>query len=195
MAGIALFHSVLGPRAGIDDAADRLRRQGHDVLTVDQYEGRTFDDYAEAHAFVQQVGGYPELMARAVAAVRTVPDGFVCVGFSNGGGMSEYVASRRRVSGIVMCSGALPLEMIGIDAWPAGVPAQIHYATEDPFRNRSWEDAVAASVTAAGASLERFDYPGSGHLFTDPSLPDEYDRESAELLWQRVYAFCAAHGR
>ena len=37
-----------------------------------------------------------------------------------------------------------------------------------------------------------FDYAGTGHLFTDPSLPDEYDEQAAELLWSRVKAFCAA---
>lgn len=33
---------------------------------------------------------------------------------------------------------------------------------------------------------------GAGHLFTDPSLPDEYDEQAAALLWQRVLAFCRA---
>ena len=30
---------------------------------------------------------------------------------------------------------------------------------------------------------------GAGHLFTDPSLPGEYDAQASELLWQRVEAF------
>jgi len=53
---------------------------------------------------------------------------------------------------------------------------------------------VAGAVTAAGGQVESFDYPGDGHLFTDASLPDEYDQDSAELLWQRIYAFCQQHG-
>ncbi|MDQ2722894.1 MAG: dienelactone hydrolase family protein [Actinomycetota bacterium] len=190
MANIALFHSVLGMRPGILDAADRLRAQGHQVTAVDQYEGRVFDDYAEPDAFVQGLGGYPELMRRAVAAVALLSDGFVCVGFSNGGGMAEYVATQRQVAGVVMCSGALTLDMIGIDTWPTGVPAQIHYTIGDPFRPEGRVDAVAASIRAADGDVEAFDYPGSGHLFTDATLPDEYDAESAELLWQRVYDFC-----
>lgn len=46
MASIALFHSVLGVRPGVQDAAARLRARGHEVLVVDQYDGRSFDDYA-----------------------------------------------------------------------------------------------------------------------------------------------------
>ncbi len=193
MANIALFHSVLGMRPGMLDAAERLRDQGHDVLTVDQYEGRVFDDYTQADAFAQQVG-FPELMARAAAAVQTLPDGFLCVGFSNGGGMAEYVATQRPVSGVVLCSGALPLQMIGVDTWPAGVAAQIHYTTGDPFRQEGWAESVAESATGACAQVESFDYPGDGHLFTDPSMPEEYDQDSTELLWQRIYAFCQQPG-
>ena len=42
MSRIALFHSVLGVRAGITDAAEMFREAGHQVLVVDQYEGRSF---------------------------------------------------------------------------------------------------------------------------------------------------------
>jgi dienelactone hydrolase len=84
--------------------------------------------------------------------------------------------------------------MIGVDAWPAGVPAQIHYMTEDPFRSQGAIDAVVAQAAAAGASVEVFDYPGVGHLFTDESLPTEYDEQAADLLWSRVVPFCAAEG-
>lgn len=189
MTDIALFHSSLGVRAGIVDAADRLRAEGHRVLVVDQYDGRVFDDYAEADGFVDQVG-FPELMRRAVAAVHVLPDGFVVAGFSNGGGMAEYVATQRPCSGVLMLSGALPVQLLGANAWPAGVPAQIHYTERDPRRRQEWIDAVAADVRAAGAVVEVFDYPGSGHLFTDPSLPVEYDEQAANSLWSRVLAFC-----
>lgn len=194
MAHIALFHSVLGVRPGVIDAADRLRANGHDVLVVDQYDGRVFDDYEVASQFAGTIG-YPELMNRAERAVAGLPDGFIAAGFSNGGGMSEHVATVRSVGGVVMLSGALPLDMIGGDAWPAGVPAQIHYTVGDPFRRTDWIEAVAAQVRAAGAAVEVFDYPGSGHLFTDQSLPAEYDQQAADLLWSRVLPFCATAGR
>jgi hypothetical protein len=44
---VALFHSVLWIREGIAEAAARLRGNGHHVVVVDQYDGRTFDDYEE----------------------------------------------------------------------------------------------------------------------------------------------------
>jgi len=190
MTDIALFHSALGVRPGIIEAADRLRAEGHHVVVVDRYDGRVFDDYQEAGEFAESIG-YSRLMGLAEEAVSGVPDGFIAAGFSNGGGMAEFVATRRSVRGVLMLSGALDLGMIGVEAWPTGVAAQIHYATNDPFRDQAGIDAVAAHVSSAGASIEIFDYPGSGHLFTDPSLPDEYDAHAAELLWSRVLIFCA----
>jgi dienelactone hydrolase len=189
MADIALFHSSFGVRPGVIDAAGRFRADGHRVLVVDQYDGRVFDDYDEADRFVDQIG-FPELMRRAVQAVQDLPDGFVAAGFSNGGGMAEYVATQRTCSGVLMLSGALPVQMLGAQAWPAAVPAQIHYTQHDPRRRQEWIDTVVNDVRAAGAQVEVFDYPGDGHLFTDPSLPDEYDEQAATLLWPRALRFC-----
>ncbi|HWU20109.1 MAG TPA: dienelactone hydrolase family protein [Nocardioides sp.] len=190
MSDIALFHPSFGVTPGVLDAAVRLRDAGHRVLVVDQYDGRTFTDYDEADDFVQAIG-FPELMDRALRAVRDLPDGFVAAGFSNGGGMAEYVATRRRCSRVLLLSGALPVAMLGADGWPAGVPAQIHYATGDPRRNPAWLDALRAEIEAAGATAELFEYDRDGHLFTDPSLPEEYDAQATELLWSRALAFCA----
>ncbi len=190
MASIALFHSVLGVRPGITAAADRLRSAGHRVLVVDQYGGLVFDDYAQAGAHAGRIG-YPALMGAAVAAVQDLRDGFVAAGFSNGAGMAEYVATQRRCGGLLLFSGALPLSMLGVEHWPGDLPVQLHNADRDPLRNQEWIDSVVSDARRAGTSVERFDYPAGGHLFTDASLPDEYDAPASDLLWQRVLAFCA----
>ena len=45
------------------------------------------------------------------------------------------------------------------------------------------------AVEDAGGTVEVFDYPGSGHLFADSSLPDEYQPEEAELMLTRIKDF------
>ena len=47
---------------------------------------------------------------------------------------------------------------------------------------------LGEAVRGAGAAFEAYTYPGSGHLFADPDLP-EYDRASSEEMWRRVLAF------
>ncbi|HEX2895892.1 MAG TPA: dienelactone hydrolase family protein [Marmoricola sp.] len=194
MSQIALFHPSFGVTPGVEDAAARLRAAGHDVLIVDQYDGRVFTDYDEAGAFVDEVG-FPALMARAVEAVADLADGFLAMGFSNGGGMATYVALQRPIGGVILCSGALPVEFLGAGAWPTGVPAQLHATVDDPRRPAGHVESVMRSVSSAGADAEFFQYPGKGHLFTDPSLADEYDAAATERLWPRVLTFCAEHGR
>jgi len=189
MAEIALFHSVLGVRPGIHDAAQRLRTAGHEVLVVDQYDGQVFDDYERAGRHAEGIG-YPELMRRALKAVEPLQDGFVAAGFSNGAAMAEHVATQRTCSGALLLSGALPLAMLGGAVWRTGTPAQIHYTREDPFRRQEWVDALVADISTSGSRVEAFDYPGSGHLFTDPSRPSEHDEQAAALLWTRAEAFC-----
>lgn len=189
MVPIALFHSALGVRPGITDAADRLRRAGHEVLVVDQYDGLVFDDYGAAGAHVEQVG-FPALMAAALGAVQDLPDGFVTAGFSNGAGMAEYVATRRRCSGVLLVGGALPLATLGASGWPEALPVQVHIGAADPHLSPEWTGAFVADVGRGHGPIEVFEYLVVGHLFTDPSLPAEYDPAATELLWDRALRFC-----
>jgi dienelactone hydrolase len=192
MAEIVLFHSVLGPRAGVTDAAARLRAAGHTVHTPDLYRGEArFDEYEPAMAYQESVG-FAELLRRAEAAVAPLPPGLVYMGFSAGGVPAIWLAATR--PGAVACiplHGALPLQVLGVATWPATVPVQVHFMRDDPYREQAEIDGMAADVRAAGGRFELFEYPGAGHLFTDPSLPEEYDAAATETLWSRVLALLA----
>jgi dienelactone hydrolase len=187
MATIVLFHSVLGVRTGLLESAEMLRSHGHTVDLVDQYDGKVFDDYEPAMAFMETIG-FPTLMEMAKRATAGLPDGFVTMGFSNGAGMAEVAAaSRPGVAGVVMLGGAIDPVELGI-TWHVGLDGQIHTTVDDPWRDDGIE-ATRAVAEAAGAKVEVFDYPGSGHLFADTSKEDEYQPAEAELMWSRVLEF------
>jgi dienelactone hydrolase len=195
MTTVALFHPVLGVRQGVLDAAALLRSEGHDVLVADLFDGRTFDAYEPAMSFAWQELGQEQLLARASAAVTDLPDGLVPFGFSLGCVAAAHVATTRTVGGVVMASGAIPVSAFGDGRrWPAGVAAQTHATVADPWRDDEEVAQAVRDVEAGGGTLKVFDYPGSGHLFTDPSLPDEYDAALTELFWSRVLPFVAARG-
>lgn len=195
MAHVALIHSVLGIRPGILDAADRLRADGHEVLVPDLFEGRVFDTYEPALAYAEEEVGHAVLHRRAQDAVEGLPDGFVSIGFSLGAMIATRLVTVRPVSGVVMLAGAIAVSWFGDDVrWPEGVPAQTHATLDDPWRDDADIVAARTDVEAGGGMFEVFDYPGKGHLFTDPSLPEEYDAESTELLWSRVLPFVASCG-
>jgi dienelactone hydrolase len=195
MAEVVLFHSVLGLRPGVIANADRLRAAGHTVHTPDLYDGETFDGLDEGRR-KQEALGYREITRRAREAVARLPEGLVFAGFSMGAAYAELLsASRPGAAGTVLMHGAVPVkdfsEYFGVDRWPEGVPVQVHYAASDPWVEVEEEVVpLRDAVTAAGADFEEYTYPGSGHLFADPDLP-EYDLESSEKMWERVLAFLA----
>jgi dienelactone hydrolase len=195
MTTVALFHSVLGVRQGVLDAAERLRQEGHEVRVPDLYEGRTFDDYPPAMSFAWKDLGIGTLTQKALESVAELPDGFVSAGFSLGCVLAAHVATRRPVSGVLWIAGAFPVSAFDDGrVWPVGVPAQTHSTLQDPWREQEEIDTAVRDVEAGGGTLEVFDYPGSGHLFNDPTLPAEYDAETTALMWSRALPFVAACG-
>ena len=193
MAEVVLFHSVLGLRPGVIVAAEGLRGAGHTVHTPDYYDGEVFDDLDESMR-KEEALGYREIARRASEFVTRLPDGLVYAGFSLGAVHAEVLAaSRPGALGAVLMHGAVPIEALGeyfgVERWPAGVPVQVHYAADDPWVEAKEVVApLGEAVRGAGAAFEAYTYPGSGHFFADPDLP-EYDRASSEEMWRRVLAF------
>lgn len=91
----------------------------------------------------------------------------------------------------MLVNTAVEVAEVGGQAWPAGVPVQVHHAMQDQWTEPQQIIDFVEQVQAAGASVEVFDYETGGHLFTDPSKADEYDEAGAELFWERTLAFCA----
>lgn len=191
MAEIVLFHSALGLRPGVTSAADRLRKAGHSVHVPDYYDGEVFDDLDDGLRKRDELG-VAEILRRAREAVAGLPAGLVFAGFSLGNDPAELLAAERPgARGALLMHGAVPIEAFsefGVERWPEGVPVQVHYAAEDPWVEAEEVAALGDAVRGAGAIFEEHSYPGSGHLFADPDLP-EYDRASSGAMWERVLAF------
>ena len=193
MAEMVIFHSVLGLRPGVLDAAERLRAAGHTVHTPDLFAGEVFDDLDDGMR-KEETLGFREIVRRTDEAVAGLPAGLVFAGFSMGISYAQRLtASRPGALGAVLMHGAVPVEALteyfGIERWPEGVPVQVHYAVDDPWVEAEQEVApLGDAVRGAGAEFEEYVYPGSGHLFADPDF-HEYDRASSEAMWERVTAF------
>jgi len=193
MAEVVLFHSVLGLRPGVNAAAERLGAAGHTVHAPDLYDGEIFDDLDEGMR-KEDALGYQEISRRARESVAELPEELVYAGFSMGAVHAEVLAAERPGAlGVVLMHGAVPVEALkeyfGVERWPEGVPVQVHYAAEDPWVEAEEEVVpLGEAVRGAGAAFEAHAYPGSGHLFADPDLP-EYDRASSDEMWERVLAF------
>jgi dienelactone hydrolase len=190
MAEIVLFHSVLGVRSDVTGMSERMRSAGHVVHLPDLYDGKVFDDYPSAFRWLEEIGGIPELANRSRMAVAGMPEELVYAGSSNGGLAAEMLAATRPGAlGAVLMHAAAPPAVLGASEWPGSVPVQVHYAVDDMFRRDDALEAFGTAVRDSGAEYELFEYDIPGHLITDPDLPDEYDKDAAALLVQRVLDF------
>jgi dienelactone hydrolase len=185
MAEILLFHHAQGQTPGFLAFADELRAAGHVVHTPDLYDGNTFADLDGGVGYAKEVG-FGTIAERGRLAAEGLPNALVYAGFSLGVGPAQMLAQTRPgAKGALFFSAAFPASEFG-DAWPQGVPLQIHMMEDDPWVDEDLPAARELAETVDGAEL--FLYPGDRHLFADASLAD-YDERAATLLRQRVLAF------
>ena len=180
-----LFHHAQGQTPGCLAFADELRQAGHTVYAPDLYDGETFDDLDEGVAHAKRIG-FPEIIRRGSSAAADLPADIVYAGFSLGGLPAQSLAQTRPgAKGALLFHSCVPPSEFG-GSWPEGVPLQIHMMDADPWGE---EDRPAAEALVEEADdAELFLYPGSAHLFADPSL-DDYDEQAAGLLKERTLAF------
>ena len=185
MATLLLFHHAQGRTPGFLTFADDLRAAGHTVHAPDLYDGRMFDDLREGVAYAEQVS-FPEIIRRGSDAAKELPADIVYAGFSLGVLPAQALAQTRPgARGALLFHGCVaPSEFR--TAWPAAVPLQIHMMDADEWTEE--DRATAEALVEKIPTAELFLYPGSAHLFADPSSGD-YHEEAAAVLKERTLAF------
>ncbi|MFF8274775.1 dienelactone hydrolase family protein [Streptomyces lateritius] len=183
---IMLFHSTYGLRPAVEAAALRLRAAGHQVRVPDLFEGQTAQT-VEAGMELQKSIGKEELLKRAVLASAPYSErGLVYAGFSFGASVAQTLAlGDEKARGLLLLHGTSDIaESASVD----DLPVQLHIADPDPFESHDWLTSWYLRMGKAGADVEVYRYPGAGHLFTDPDLPD-WDEAAAERTWAIALAF------
>ena len=187
MAEVLLFHHAQGQTEGFHAFADELRGAGHTVHTPDLFDGRTFGSIDEGLAYVGEAG-FGAILERGVNAADDLPEGLVYAGFSLGVLPAQRLAQTRPgARGALLFYSCVPVSEFG-EAWPEGVPVQVHGADADPFFVDEGDIDAARELVASAEDAELFLYPGDQHYFADSSLPS-YDEGATKLLTERVLAF------
>lgn len=190
MATVVLYHSAVGLTDGIRALAEALQGDGHQVRTPDLYGGRTAGSTAEGIAVRDEIG-ITTLLARAEAALLDLPGDLVLGGASMGVAPAQLLAAQRPGTRGVLClHGIAPPDELGLAAWPA-IPLQAHLSPGDPWVEETAVDALAAQLPAELLEVHR--YPGTDHLFSDPSQPDHAPTAAATLT-ERVREAVARWG-
>jgi len=191
MATVLLFHHAQGRTPGFLTFADDLRAAGHTIHAPDLFEGRTFRDLREGVAHAEQVG-FPEIIRRGSDAADKLPAAIVYAGFSLGVLPAQALAQTRPgARGALLFHGCVSPSELGT-SWPEAVPLQIHTMDADEWTEA--DRATAEALVRRIPTAELFLYPGSAHLFADPSSSD-YHEEAAALLKEHTLVFLRRVGQ
>ena len=192
--GILLIHPWWGLNETIKGIADRLAREGYLVVAPDLYQGQIARSIAEAEHLRDAMEGEQtsKLLDAALKELAGHPSrsgkGMAVIGLSLGGyyalDLSENQADLVNKVVLFYATGDQKFQQ-------ARAAFQGHFAEQDEFEPRENVEALRRSLETAGRPAEFYEYPGTRHWFFEPDRP-EYDRQAAELAWQRMLAFLKA---
>ena len=195
--GVVVIQEWWGLTDHIVAIVDRLAAEGFVALAPDLYGGWTTHDSAEARTFLTELP--PERAARDLAGAVTYLEGLDAVtsrtvgavGFCMGGAFVLSLAAQQgdRIGAAVPWYG-LPAEETDFSGLTA--PVLGHYGESDQSIPVEAVHATAERIrTQSGVEPQLHVYP-AGHAFYNDERPS-YDRESAELAWERTTSFLRSH--
>lgn len=194
---VLVIHENRGLNPYIEDVARRLAVQGFLALAPDAlsplggYPGD--DDRGRALQAKRKTDEMTEDFIAGAEFLKTDPrsSGKVgAVGFCFGGGMVNTLAVR------IPDTIAAGVPFYGRQPRPEDVPRiqaplLIHYAALDARVNEGWP-AFEKALKDSGKTYEAFIYPNVNHGFHNDTTP-RYDKQAAELAWERTIAFFRKH--
>ena len=194
---IIVIQENRGLNPHIEDVARRLAVEGFlafapDLLSVSGGTPPDEDKARELHAKTDP----KDITAAAVAAVPFVlthpeSNGNVgVVGFCFGGGVANRMAAERpELKAVVVYYGLqIPADQVAA----IRAPLLLHYAELDERVNAG----IAAYESALKANGKRYTiymYPGVNHAFNNDTGGARYNKEAADLAWERTLAFFKEH--
>ena len=190
---VLVIHENRGLNPYIEDVARRAAVEGFLALAPDGlspvggYPGNDDDGRALQRSLDQ--GKLKQDMVNSARYVKShaLSTGKLgATGFCWGGGTTNFLAvtlGGDLQAGVPFYGAAAKSE----DVPRIRAPLLIHFAEDDERINAMWPDYQAA-LKANNAKYEAYFYPGTRHGFHNNSTP-RYNKEAADLAWQRTVAF------
>jgi carboxymethylenebutenolidase len=192
-AAVVVIHENRGLNPHIEDVARRIALEGFHAFAVDMLSpyGGTPADEDEARAMIGKLD--PDKAAaklaeivRSLALLKTHQRMVGAIGFCWGGGMVNKLAAAS--DALVAGVSYYGRQASAGEAQKIGARLMLHYAGEDERINAGAADYEAA-LKAAGVDCQQFFYEGAQHAFNNDTNAARYDKEAADLAWDRTIAF------
>jgi carboxymethylenebutenolidase len=191
---VLVIHENRGLNPHIEDVTRRFALEGFLAFAPDLLTplGGTPANEDAARDLIAKLD-MPETLARLVRAVEYLAahDGsnikVGAVGFCWGGARVNDLASVAPTglnAGVAYYGTQIPAEKVA----DIKAPLLLHYAGLDERVNAGIADYKKA-LDAAGKTYELHMYEGANHAFNNDTNPARYDKEAADLAWQRTVEF------
>lgn len=190
--GVLVLHAWWGLNDFFKSFCDRLAREGYTALAPDLRHGVVAQTVSEAKELMSK--GTPEVSRNevlgAIEYLRSHPSAkgrrVGAVGFSMGAAWALWLSTERPmdVAAVVAFYGTEPTDFSKAQASYLG-----HYAPDDEWEPTSEVRALEEKIRAAGKDVNFHFYQGAKHWFFEENRPVEYNRNAADLAWNRTLEF------
>jgi carboxymethylenebutenolidase len=193
LSGVVIIHQNTGLVPHIEDVTRRVALEGFLAVAPDALTpvGGTPEDLAKAPALLQKLESKSttENYVAAVRYLKTHPasTGKVgVVGFCWGGEVANQVAvNSTDVLAVVPYYGPQPAAE---DVPKIKASLLLHYAGDDAWVNKGIPTYEAA-LKKANVDYKMYMYEGTKHGFNDDTRVERYNKEAAQLAWERTISF------
>ena len=191
--GVVIIHENRGLHPHIEDVARRIGLEGFLTIAPDALSplGGTTEDPDKAPSLIQKLDTQATIKdyLAAVRYLKTNPvsTGKVgCVGFCWGGGMANQLAvNSSDLSAVVPFYGRQPASA---DVPKIKASLLLHYASLDEGINKGIP-AFEAALKQASINYKMYMYEGANHAFFNDTNAARYNKEAAQLAWERTILF------
>lgn len=193
---VLVLHAWWGLNEDIKALCERLAAAGFVAFAPDLYHGRVAATIPEAEDLVVRLDETEQQAQAEVAAAAEFLGrydqqgrGLAVIAFSMGVYYSLQQANNApdQVRRVIIFYGS------GGEDFGAARAAYLgHFAADDPYEPPQQVAALAAALRDAGRPVTFHTYPGTGHWFFEPGVPEAYDADAAALAWERTLAFLRA---
>lgn len=191
--GVVVIQEWWGIVPHIKEVCDRFASEGFVALAPDLYHGKTTTEPGEATKLMMdlKLDQAGRDMSGAVDYLRNQdavdPKKIGSVGYCMGGALSLTLATLKPVDACVTYYG-LPSQAEPDYSKIAGLVLG-HFAEQDAWASPEAAEKLFNRLRESGKSAEMHIYPGTDHAFFNDTRPEVYNKEAAEVSWQRTLDF------
>jgi carboxymethylenebutenolidase len=193
--GVLVLHAWWGLNDFFRSLCDRLAQEGFTALAPDLFDGKIARTIEEAEQHLSEWNeeqDVPPILLPAVEQLSKHPGitgrGLGVVGFSMGAFWALWLAQKKPelFRSVVLFYGT---NGGSGDFQQCKADFLGHFAEQDDYEPQESVDEMEKILRQAGRPVTFYVYPNTGHWFLESDRKEAYNKEAAELAWERTLRF------